>query len=43
MKNEQYWMMQLELEAHPEGGYFKDTYRAKETVNNRESLIKEHQ
>ena len=38
MKNEQYWIKQLELEAHPEGGYFKETYRAKETVNNRNGL-----
>ena len=35
MKNEQYWIEKLQLEKHPEGGYFKETYRAKETVINR--------
>lgn len=35
MKNEQYWIEQLQLEKHPEGGYFKETYRAKENVSNR--------
>ena len=35
MKNEQYWIEQLEMEKHPEGGYFKETYRAKENVSNR--------
>ncbi len=35
MKNEAYWIEQLELEKHPEGGYFKETYRAKEEVTNR--------
>jgi len=35
MKNEQYWIEKLQLEKHPEGGYFKETYRAKETVVNR--------
>ena len=34
MKNEQYWIEQLQLEKHPEGGYFKETYRAKEVVKN---------
>lgn len=35
MKNEQYWIEHLQLEQHPEGGYFKETYRAKEEVTNR--------
>ena len=35
MKNEKYWVAQLQLEKHPEGGYFKETYRSKETVSNR--------
>ena len=35
MKNEQYWIEKLQLEKHPEGGYFKETYRSKEEVINR--------
>jgi predicted cupin superfamily sugar epimerase len=35
MKNEQYYIEHLQLEQHPEGGYFKETYRAKENVINR--------
>ena len=27
-KNAQYWIEKLRLEAHPEGGYFRQTYRA---------------
>ncbi len=32
MKSCQYWIKQLQLEPHPEGGYFKETYRCKETL-----------
>jgi predicted cupin superfamily sugar epimerase len=35
MKNEQYYIEHLQLEQHPEGGYFKETYRAEENVSNR--------
>jgi predicted cupin superfamily sugar epimerase len=28
MKNGQYWIRKLELKPHPEGGYFRQTYRA---------------
>jgi predicted cupin superfamily sugar epimerase len=35
MKNEQYYIEHLQLEQHPEGGYFKETYRDKENVINR--------
>jgi uncharacterized protein len=28
-----YWINHLELLPHPEGGFFKETYRATETVN----------
>lgn len=28
MKNKRYWVEQLNLEAHPEGGYFAETYRS---------------
>lgn len=29
MKNKKYWIDQLELEKHPEGGYFAESYRSK--------------
>ena len=35
MKKEQYWIEKLQLEQHPEGGLFKETYRAAENVINR--------
>ena len=35
MKNEQYWLEQLKLEKHPEGGYFKETYRSEDIVLNK--------
>jgi predicted cupin superfamily sugar epimerase len=31
MKNAQYWINYLDLSTHPEGGYFKERYRSKET------------
>src|SRR4051794_33637280 len=30
--NAQYYINHLNLQPHPEGGYFKETYRAKETI-----------
>ena len=36
-KNAQYWIENLQLEPHPEGGYFRQTYRA-EMVIAREGL-----
>lgn len=27
-----YWIQQLHLQTHPEGGYFAETYRATETI-----------
>lgn len=30
MKNAQYWVEKLNLNAHPEGGFYKEVYRAKE-------------
>ena len=38
MKDEKYWIKHLQLEQHPEGGYFKESYRASEKVNNRNGL-----
>ena len=37
MKNKQYWIDKLGLLAHPEGGFYKETYRASESIT-RESL-----
>jgi predicted cupin superfamily sugar epimerase len=31
-KTSQYWIEKLRLEAHPEGGYFRQTYRAETTI-----------
>jgi len=36
-KNAKYWIEKLQLEAHPEGGYFRQTYRA-DAVIAREAL-----
>jgi predicted cupin superfamily sugar epimerase len=38
MKDENYWIEQLQLEKHPEGGYFKETYRSEENVMNRNGV-----
>lgn len=38
MKNEQYYIKHLQLEQHPEGGYFKETYRSDENVLNRNGV-----
>jgi predicted cupin superfamily sugar epimerase len=32
MKDGQYWIRKLQLAKHPEGGYFKETYRSDETI-----------
>jgi predicted cupin superfamily sugar epimerase len=32
MKDAQYWIDHLELAPHPEGGFYKETYRSKETI-----------
>jgi uncharacterized protein len=32
MKDAQYWIKKLQLAKHPEGGYFKETYRSGETI-----------
>jgi len=32
-KSASYWIEKLSLQAHPEGGYFNETYRSKEKVN----------
>jgi uncharacterized protein len=35
--NADYWINKLQLQAHPEGGYFREIYRSDETLN-KESL-----
>lgn len=35
MKSKNYWIDSLNLDSHPEGGFFKETYRSKEIVINR--------
>ena len=32
MKTAEYWIEKLHLQAHPEGGYFQETYRSIETI-----------
>jgi predicted cupin superfamily sugar epimerase len=32
MKNAHYWIRTLELTEHPEGGYFRETYRSQEQI-----------
>lgn len=32
MKSADYWIEQLQLRSHPEGGHFKETYRATEVI-----------
>ena len=32
MKDAAYWVKQLRLEPHPEGGYFRQTYRSEVTI-----------
>lgn len=32
MNSAQYWISQLNLQPHPEGGFFKETYRAQGTI-----------
>jgi predicted cupin superfamily sugar epimerase len=32
MKNARYWIEALDLERHPEGGYYKESYRSSEII-----------
>ncbi|MFT4600340.1 MAG: putative cupin superfamily sugar epimerase [Arenicella sp.] len=38
MKPIEYWIKELQLADHPEGGYYKETYRSSETVINRNGV-----
>jgi predicted cupin superfamily sugar epimerase len=33
MKSKNYWINKLELQAHPEGGFYKETYRSSESID----------
>lgn len=33
MKNAEYWIKKLDLLPHPEGGYYKETYRSAELIS----------
>ena len=33
MKTAEYWIKELDLQPHPEGGYFRETYRSGETIS----------
>ncbi|OEK02428.1 hypothetical protein BFP97_13245 [Roseivirga sp. 4D4] len=35
-KSAEYWIEKLKLQAHPEGGYFNETYRSKEHIEGTE-------
>jgi predicted cupin superfamily sugar epimerase len=37
IKNAEYWIKHLQLSPHPEGGFYKETYRSKEQIG-KESL-----
>ncbi len=32
MRNSDYWIKHLDLDSHPEGGYFKEVYRSPESI-----------
>lgn len=38
MHSAHYWVEKLSLEAHPEGGYFKETYRSGDCFDNEKNL-----
>ena len=40
MKTKQEWINELELEPHVEGGYFRQTYKAVETVELNDKRIR---
>jgi predicted cupin superfamily sugar epimerase len=33
MQTAEYWVKHLDLKAHPEGGFYRETYRSKETIS----------
>ncbi len=40
MKDANYWIDKLELQLHPEGAYFKETYRSKENLINKNGKLR---
>ena len=40
MKDANYWIEKLELQLHPEGAYFKETYRSKENLINKNGKLR---
>ncbi|MFD2613917.1 cupin domain-containing protein [Paenibacillus gansuensis] len=38
-RNPEYWIKHLGLEAHPEGGYYKSTYRSPEQISDKELSV----
>jgi uncharacterized protein len=38
-KNPEFWISKLGLQAHPEGGYYKSTYAAKEQITDSELTV----
>lgn len=41
-KNQDYWVSQLGLEPHPEGGYFKQILRAEQSLQLSENVIRSY-
>ncbi|OCA84219.1 cupin [Bacillus sp. FJAT-27225] len=38
MHNAEYWIEKLELEPHPEGGFFKQTFKSEELLDGKKTL-----
>ncbi|WP_373480573.1 cupin domain-containing protein [Geminocystis sp.] len=38
--NGEYWIKKLNLQKHPEGGYYRETYRSKDIINQDKLLIR---
>ncbi|MBL1210745.1 cupin domain-containing protein [Geminocystis sp. GBBB08] len=38
--NAEYWIKKLNLQKHPEGGYYRETYRSQDMINQDKSLIR---
>lgn len=39
LQSPEYWISKLELQAHPEGGYYKRTYHAEEKISDQELSV----
>ncbi|BAQ61068.1 hypothetical protein of Cupin superfamily [Geminocystis sp. NIES-3708] len=38
--NGEYWIKKLDLQKHPEGGYYRETYRSNDIINQDKSLTR---